>query len=334
MFSINHTTGWIYLQAGLDRERTRSHAVRVEAYDLGLPTPLQSDLDLTILVVNVNDHQPQFIVDEYSVSLTERREAGLERRRVLNTVDLDAVEEGETETTVCYFLVAGNHQGIFQLDKLTHELMTLEQLDREAVSQYELIVKASEDCSSVPEAVPAFQAEDDTLLRLTVHVEDVNDNRPAFDRDVFTGGVSTDIGFGTKFMRVSATDRDAGINAEVEYTMCSEVERVDAEGFGAESRQLFLVEAATGEVVLNFDPQENQKGYFGFDVCAEDKGLGWEGEGEAGTGRARVIVYLLREDQRVKFVTRSQPEEIRLGLVFSNSSIMEGNIISLYILSF
>jgi hypothetical protein len=42
----------------------------VEAYDLGVPTPLSSDLDLTVYVRNVNDYEPQFLLDEYNINFT------------------------------------------------------------------------------------------------------------------------------------------------------------------------------------------------------------------------------------------------------------------------
>lgn len=44
--------------------------IRVEAYDLGVPTPLSSDLDLTVYVRNVNDYQPQFLKDEININFT------------------------------------------------------------------------------------------------------------------------------------------------------------------------------------------------------------------------------------------------------------------------
>ena len=47
----------------------------MEAFDLGIPTPLQSDLDLTVYVKNVNDHEPQFLLDEFAVNFTEHRVA-------------------------------------------------------------------------------------------------------------------------------------------------------------------------------------------------------------------------------------------------------------------
>lgn len=44
--------------------------LRVEAYDLGIPTPLSSDLDLNVYVRNVDDHQPQFLIDDFVINFT------------------------------------------------------------------------------------------------------------------------------------------------------------------------------------------------------------------------------------------------------------------------
>lgn len=44
--------------------------IRIEAYDLGTPTTLSSDLDLTVYVSNMNDYQPQFLIDEFYVNFT------------------------------------------------------------------------------------------------------------------------------------------------------------------------------------------------------------------------------------------------------------------------
>lgn len=44
--------------------------MRIEAYDLGVPTPLSSDLDLTIYISNINDYRPQFLEDEIVIEFT------------------------------------------------------------------------------------------------------------------------------------------------------------------------------------------------------------------------------------------------------------------------
>ena len=41
----------------LDRERQHLHEIRVEAFDLGVPTSLSSDLDITVYVSDVNDNK-------------------------------------------------------------------------------------------------------------------------------------------------------------------------------------------------------------------------------------------------------------------------------------
>ena len=69
---------------------------------------------------------------------------------------------------------------------------------------------------------------------------------------------------------------------------------------------LFVVNPQTGEISLNFDPQKHMKGYFEFEIVANDT------EGLSDT--ARVLIYLLRQDQRVKFVLRLTPQELRQRL--------------------
>lgn len=65
----------------------------------------------------------------------------------------------------------------------------------------------------------------------------------------------------------------------------------------------FLVNIETGAIQLNFDPQKGMKGYFDFMVLANDTdGL---------QDISHVFIYLLREDQRVRFVLRQQPPELR-----------------------
>ncbi|KAG9510252.1 Protocadherin Fat 4, partial [Fragariocoptes setiger] len=70
--------------------------------------------------------------------------------------------------------------------------------------------------------------------------------------------------------------------------------------------ELFVINAHTGEIRLNFDPQKNMKGYFEFNVKVNDT------DGLSDT--AKVYIYLLRQDQRVKFVLRLTPQELRQRL--------------------
>lgn len=76
------------------------------------------------------------------------------------------------------------------------------ELDREIQETYELVVKASEDCLHSPSPNQDFSQDDDSLLKVFVFVNDINDHAPEFVKRVFTGGVTTEANFGTEFMQI------------------------------------------------------------------------------------------------------------------------------------
>ncbi|CAH0391322.1 unnamed protein product [Bemisia tabaci] len=307
-FAINDTTGQITLRLPLNREKQKIYQIRVEAYDLGLPTPLTADLDLVVYVRSVNDHQPQFLIDEFTINFTEHEKPGSERVKLVDTVDRDRDEMDEVAAAsmpICYYIVAGNDDGYFNLEPLSHQITVVRELDREVADSHVLIIKALEDCTHAPmKKVEFFDPHDDTTLRVVINVLDINDNPPKFISPVFTGGITTETDFGTEFMQVQAIDLDSGLNAKIEYSLHGGVEMTLTEGLDIVPQMTpFLVDPTTGGVVLNFDPQKGMKGYFDFTVAATDiSGL---------KDTAQVFIYLLREDQRVRFVLRQQPSELR-----------------------
>ncbi|XP_064108915.1 cadherin-23-like isoform X3 [Macrobrachium nipponense] len=301
-FNIDEITGAILLQKPLDRERQKIYEIRVEAYDQGVPAPLSSDLDLTIYVRNVNDFEPQFVRDQVTVNFTEHKSPGSERFKLIDTIDLDDVDEDKT-AHVCYFIVGGDEFSSFRLDRMSHELMTNKELDRESEDHYILIVKATEDCLATPELVSFFDSRDDTLLKVHVFVNDINDNAPKFTREVFTGGITTESDFGLEVMKITAIDPDIGENGRMRYYMDGKVQETLSENLDNIRKSPFLVDPVTGIVKLNFDPQKGMKGYFDFKVYVNDT----SGQSD----RARVFIYLLREDQRVRFILRQSPDEVR-----------------------
>nr|XP_033326560.1 cadherin-23 isoform X1 [Megalopta genalis]XP_033326561.1 cadherin-23 isoform X1 [Megalopta genalis]XP_033326562.1 cadherin-23 isoform X1 [Megalopta genalis] len=303
-FDIDDITGVVSLKLPLDRETQKLYEIRIEAFDLGTPTPLSSDLDLIIYVRNINDYEPQFLVDIFKTNFTEQQFPGTETIVLPQTVDRDDIDELEDPPAqVCYFIVSGNDDGFFVLDVFKHELTTAKTLDREQQQQHLLVIKATEDCNTVPTNDSFIEDATDTTLKVIIDVTDVNDNPPKFVSKIFTGGVTTDADFGTQFMQVKAIDLDAGENAVISYYQVDKIHMTLTEGLDDIEIQPFLVHKHTGVVSLNFDPQRGMKGYFDFMVLANDShGL---------QDTARVFIYLLREDQRVRFVLRQHPPEIR-----------------------
>ncbi|XP_015840656.1 cadherin-23 isoform X2 [Tribolium castaneum] len=301
-FNLQPVSGILELRLPLDRKKQKVYDIRIEAYDLGVPS-LSSDLDLTVYVSNINDYQPQFMGDEFTVNFTENKPSEVERQKLPQTVDRDELEFDGPFAPICYFIVGGNENGLFKLHPVEHILTVSRPLDREEKDTHLLLVKATEDCTKPPRNESFFDSSDDTQLKVIVKVLDVNDNAPQFIHRVFTGGVSTATSFGTTFMEVKAEDADLDDNARMSYFLIGKVQMTLTEGLEDLKRDPFLVDRDTGAVQLNFDPQEGMKGYFDFMVLVNDTG-GLQ-------DMARVFIYLLRADQRVRFVLRQQPPELR-----------------------
>lgn len=291
----------------------------------------------------------------------EHAQPGTEKRKLPDTIDREEVDDLDDDpSTVCYFIIQGNENGLFHLDRHTHILSVNRELDHEVTANYTLIVKATEDCLSFPsflanstsatvrplnvittnrlrkpkndidrfmssqnivngtestveeederddESTPESSqlvADDATLVRILVYVQDINDNPPRFTQKTFTGGVTTSANFGFEIMQLSASDEDVGVNSKMFFYQLGKARKTLSEGLDSIKEQPFLIERDTGVVRLNFDPQKGMKGYFDFSVMVKDS------TGQNDT--ARVFIYLLREDQRMKVVLRQQNFEVR-----------------------
>lgn len=90
--------------------------LRVEAYDLGLPTPLSSEIDLTIYVQNVDNYKPRFPFKHTYINITEN--VANYSTILPRVIDRDEIDRGdEPVLPVCYYIVEGDEDGIFQLDR-------------------------------------------------------------------------------------------------------------------------------------------------------------------------------------------------------------------------
>ena len=273
----------------------------------GVPTSLSSDLDIKIYVKNVNDHEPQFLIKEFAANFTENMAPGRERVKIVGTIDRDDVDEDEDEelNEVCYFIVnSDGPKGLFAIHPTNHELMTTDELDRESRTNYNIMIKATEDCLDNIIEEEAFNdtIQDSSMLKIKVNVLDVDDNPPEFIQRTFTGGIATDNEYGSVILTVEADDPD--VDAILEYSVIGSIlSSEQSENLETIKNPPFVLDKSSGDILLNFDPQKGMKGYFAFHVSVRDV--------FGHVDKATVQIYLLREDQRVRFVFRSHPSEIR-----------------------
>ena len=71
MFTIHPSTGLIRVASNLTSDYIPFYELRVEAYDLGTPSPLSTTAIVRISVIDQNTQRPQFSQTEYELQVRE-----------------------------------------------------------------------------------------------------------------------------------------------------------------------------------------------------------------------------------------------------------------------
>lgn len=117
VFSINPFSGVVILEKSLDREIQDSYRVRVQAADqTGAASSLSTQVDLTVMVLDVNDNPPVFQKQDYAVTVPEDVAVGSELLRVFaSSKDIGVNAE------IYYSISTGNEFGKFHIDNTKGE---------------------------------------------------------------------------------------------------------------------------------------------------------------------------------------------------------------------
>lgn len=204
-FILDMNTGEIKTNMVLDRE-TR------DRYDLVvLSSQPTYPIELSIKILDTNDHAPEFPESSIAVSFSESAAAGT---RLL----LDAATDrdiGVNSVTDDYRIVNGNHDDKFRLAVTTNpsgdvsylHLETIGKLDRETRGSYVLNISAR-DGGKPPK---------NGYLQVNVTILDVNDNPPIFDHSDYIVSLNESVPPGTPVLQVMASDNDLGDNSKITY---------------------------------------------------------------------------------------------------------------------
>uniref|UniRef100_A0A3B3YZ12 Protocadherin-16 n=1 Tax=Poecilia mexicana TaxID=48701 RepID=A0A3B3YZ12_9TELE len=207
VFSINETTGFIYLNKPLDFEIQPFHELIVRARDDGTQ-PEYSSTFVGVKVLNINDNSPTisvlFLSETGEAVVSEAAAVGEYVARI-SVSDPDLEERG-----ISVSLEGGDGKfTLKQTDDFLYALCVNSELDREEKDLYELKVQASDSGS------PPLSSE--TLLLLKV--SDANDCQPVFEQDVYTVNIAEDAPEGSSLIRTRARDADEGINSNIRYSI-------------------------------------------------------------------------------------------------------------------
>uniref|UniRef100_A0A4W5JRM0 Cadherin-1 n=1 Tax=Hucho hucho TaxID=62062 RepID=A0A4W5JRM0_9TELE len=179
--------------------------------------------------------------------------------------------------------------GLFTVDRNSGVLYVTQPLDREKKDKYTVRFLLAHAI-----AVGAGVAEDP--MEIIVKVIDMNDNKPVFTQDPFTGTVAEVSQPGDEVMRVTATDADeeGSANSDVRYTIISQEPPLP-------SPDMFVINSVTGGIRVNAPGLDREKiPKYTLAIQAADM----EGNGLNSLGKA-IITVTDSNDNAPQFVTPS-----------------------------
>lgn len=218
-------TGIVRTMISFDREVIDFLQFYVTASDLGQPSRSSSAF-MGLVITDVDDEKPTFVRDRYVFEMAENNEVGSEVGQVVaNDRDSDLYNFFQFSIDPDSRL---SHQ--FDVDPLTGVITAKEVFDRERKSQYRFNILAISNSYT-------------SKTHVTVHVTDLNDNKPMFTFPVWnneTVGVSSDTPSGYRISRLKAIDQDAGANANLTFQIR-----------GGNERNLISLNPVSGALTVN-----------------------------------------------------------------------------------
>ncbi len=193
----------LVLRKPLDREKQATHNLILTAVDGGVPAR-SGTASIIVRVLDVNDNAPKFDKDSYTINLTENSPIGSLVLK-LNALDLD--EGSNSEIVYAFSLYTSEKtQQTFSLNPDSGEIRVKELVSYEDFKIYDMEVIATDKGASPLSG----------KCKLTILINDMNDNHPEISIKSFQSPVKEDIPVNTVIAVVSVSDKDSGENGQID----------------------------------------------------------------------------------------------------------------------
>nr|XP_046245043.1 protocadherin Fat 4 [Scatophagus argus] len=201
-FSVGEASGLLTLIRELDFETESIYHFQIKAVDGGWVSKT-GVLNVTVVVMDVNDNPPVFSSSEYTASVLENSDIGT---RVLDVKAVDA--DSGANAQIFYSLVAG-HVDKFAIDSRNGTITTLDVFDYEREQIFDITIRASNTGGHA-----LF-----SLAHVVIQISGVNEFTPKFRTKQFNFLVFKNVPVGSRIGKVTATDDDLGSEGQVFYLM-------------------------------------------------------------------------------------------------------------------
>ena len=268
-FTVDENTSTIRTAHVIDREvecETLSHEklclleFDVGVYQLTDASDLYDLLRLVhvaVVLEDINDNSPRFPNDVVYLSVPESVSAG-HSLLLSGAIDFDMTKDnGIVGYQMMPEMRTFRLNVVSGVDDINNDLAIVVQqsLDREKKAVYLMTVLAFD--GGVPKRSGS--------VNITISVLDVNDNAPAFTRELFNVTVGEDIAVNTPILRFTAQDPDSTQNGAVSFSFTSLTSQ--------KIKDQFAVEQATGDLILIQPLDYEHENLIQFSVAATDHGV-------------------------------------------------------------
>ncbi|XP_054573927.1 protocadherin beta-2 isoform X1 [Eptesicus fuscus] len=246
-FRINAKSGELLLTQKLDFESIQTYTLNIQAIDGG---GLTGKSTVIVQVVDVNDNPPELTLSSITSPIPENSPETVVA--IFSVSDPDSGDNGRMMCSIQNNLP-------FVLKPSVENFYTLVSegaLDRESQAEYNITITVTDM------GTPRLK----TQHNITLLVSDVNDNAPAFTQTAYTLFLRENNSPALHIGSVSATDRDAGANAQVTYSLLPphdpQLPLASLVSINADNGHLFALRALDFEALRAFE----------FGVGATDRG--------------------------------------------------------------
>ncbi|XP_059046362.1 cadherin-related tumor suppressor [Achroia grisella] len=224
----------------------------VIAKDHGVPRQ-DARTYVTVNLIDANDHDPvitfTYVPPTANFATVDENAKNGSLVAAITVTDSDAGLNGITSVSI----ISGNELNHFRLENSSSVYIVHVNgvLDREEISKYNLTVIASD------RGTPSRT----TTSYLVIHVNDVNDHEPVFEKSEYSAILSELAPPGTYIASITAADEDTGVNAEIYYDF-----------YDGNQQQWFYIDHFTGLVTTKSILDREIQGTVELNVSARDGG--------------------------------------------------------------
>ena len=261
---INESTGEISVIGDFPSDVTGPFVLFLEARDHGNNVK-RGYAKVIVNVLDINNHAPEIIIGVLrNGEIKENSTAGTPVATV-RVLDADRGINGESECSC-----DNVNFTIHELSRNSFKVASDKPFDRETMDTYNVTINCKD------KGTPSLNASVSFIVKVT----DENDNRPIFTRNHYFGNITENKPNGYIILRVSATDKDEGLNAEIRYEIVSFL-----------GDEKFQIDSATGLISVGGNFDRETRDLYEFQVNARDKGI--DGYLQS---TANVTVYVLDDN--------------------------------------